>query len=53
MTALQFLTSPEFGCCNTSELMALARTNKEDVAKLKEYAKAEMERKEIPITENK
>ena len=46
--------SPESsGCCNTSELMALARTNKEDVAKLKEYAKTEMEKKGIPITENK
>ena len=53
MTALQFLTSPEFGCCNTSELMALARADKEAVAKLKEWAKTEMEKREIPITENK
>jgi hypothetical protein len=53
MTALQFLTSPEFGCCTTSELMALARTNKDDVAKLKVWAAEEMKKKEIPITENK
>ena len=51
MTALKYLTSPEFGCCTTGEIMQAAKNDKELLPKLKEWARAEMTKKGIEITE--
>ena len=42
MTLLQFLTSKEFGCCTTGELMAYNKQDKEGYIKLREWAIEEM-----------
>lgn len=49
MTTLQFLTSHDYGCCNTRELMELARQDKESVEVLKNWAREEMINKGIAI----
>lgn len=51
MTALQYLVSKEFGCCTTGELMALSKQDKTEMAKLKEWAVAEMKARGIQVTE--
>lgn len=50
MTALQFITSPIYGCCTTGELMALSRQNKQDYEDLKKYAVEEMKNRGIELT---
>lgn len=49
MTPLQFITSKEFGCCTTSELMAYAKDNKAGFETLKQWAIEEMGHREIPV----
>lgn len=49
MTALQYITSPIYGCCTTSELMQLSKNDKEAMMKLKEYAAQEMKNRSIDI----
>jgi hypothetical protein len=53
LTTLQYLTSREYGCCNTKELMELAKADKinstNDVETLKTWAREEMIGREIPI----
>jgi hypothetical protein len=49
MTTLQYITSAEHGCCNTKELMELAKADKAAVETLKEYARQEMTNKGIAI----
>ena len=51
MTTLQFLKDEKFGCATTAELIALSKNDKDALAKLKEYARQEMENREIPVTE--
>jgi hypothetical protein len=50
MTALRFLTSPEFGCCSTGELMAACKTDVTLLAVLKSWAIEEMTNRGIAIT---
>ena len=54
MTTLQYLTSKETGCCNTSELMALSKDDKANgtahVQQLKAWAAEEMTNKGIAIS---
>lgn len=49
MTLLQFLTSKEFGCCSTGELMAYNKQDKEGYAKLREWAIEEMQKRGLPV----
>ena len=49
MTPLQFITSKEFGCCTTSELMAYAKDNKPGFETLKAWAVAEMNNRGIEV----
>jgi len=48
MTLLQFLTSKEFGCCTTGELMQYNKADKEGYLKLREWAIEEMKNRQIP-----
>ena len=50
MTALQFITSKEYGCCTTAELMNLNKDDKAGFNRLKEMAEAEMKAKGIAIS---
>jgi hypothetical protein len=49
MTPLQFITSKEFGCCTTSELMAFAKVDKAGFETLKTWAIAEMGNRGIEV----
>jgi len=51
MTALKYITSPEFGCCTTSELMQTAKNDPNFLPKMKEWAIEEMKKKGIEVTE--
>ena len=51
MTALQFLTSKEFGCSTIGELMQAAKQDTTLLAALKAYAIEEMKNRGIKITE--
>lgn len=48
MTALQFLTHKDYGCCTTGELMNLNKEDKAGFERLKEMAKEEMTARGIP-----
>jgi hypothetical protein len=50
MTTLQYLTHKDYGCCTTSELMAMSRANKKDLEDLKLWAAEEMKKKGIEQT---
>ena len=50
MSIMKFLTSPEFGCCTVSELLALSRVDKSAVETLKRYAQEEMQNRGIEIS---
>lgn len=51
MTALQYITSKEFGCCTTGELMAAAKNDSTLLETLKGYAVQEMKNRGIVLTE--
>lgn len=53
MTVLQYLTSKEFGCATSGEILALNKTDPDAVKQLRVYAIAEMEAKGIPIDQPK
>jgi len=50
MTVLQYITHKDYGCCTTSELMAISRVNKKDMEDLKVYAAQEMKNKGMEPT---
>jgi len=49
VTTLQYITHKEYGCCTTSELMALSKEDKPALEKLKEWAIQEMQKKGIEV----
>lgn len=50
MTALQYITHKEYGCCTTGELMAISKANKQDMEDLKKWAIEEMKNKGIEVS---
>lgn len=50
MTVLQYLTNKETGCCTTSELMELSRSDKPSVETLKKWAREECAHKGIELS---
>lgn len=51
MSPLKYLTDPTHGCCSTSELIALSRSDKAAMETLKNWAIEEMKAKGIEVTE--
>lgn len=51
MTILQYLTSPQYGCCKTNELIELSKADKQALDTLKQYARDEMAARGIEVTE--
>jgi len=51
MTWIKYVTSKEFGCATTAELIAACRQDSELKKTLKEWALQEMRSKNIPIDE--
>lgn len=49
MTVLQFLTSSQFGCCTTGELMAYNKMDKEGYTKLRDWAIEEMKNRGMEV----
>lgn len=53
MNLLQFLTSKEFGCCTTGELMAFNKADKAGYLKLREWGEQEMKNRGMVVEEVK
>lgn len=49
MTVVKFLTSPEYGCATSGEIIAFSRTDREGFDTLKGYAAQEMTNRGIEI----
>lgn len=49
MTVTKFLTSPEYGCGTSAEIIKFSREDREGFAQLKEWAKEEMKNRNIEI----
>jgi hypothetical protein len=51
MTITKFLTSPEFGCATSGELIRFSQEDKAGFETLKQYAREEMRNRKIEIEE--
>jgi hypothetical protein len=49
MTVTKFLTSPEYGCATSAELIAFSRTDNAGFQTLKQWGKDEMQNRGIEI----
>lgn len=52
MTWMKFITSPEYGCCTTAELIAASKYDPTLKNALKDWAIAEMKNRGIEVTES-